>query len=231
MSAFYDDVIFPQSIALSAFKGSRTRDTGIVSTQSGFTQRRGRRVNTLRTYDAGLVTRPVAEWRQIDDFYEIVAGPEIGFLLLDPTDYQVTSIADGLLQLISDKTYSFQRVRTLGAHSVYRAISKPDVGQAAGSSTIVIWQTVGGVTTIVSASNYTVDGVNGTATFTSGFTIAPGTTFAWTGNFYVPARFATDSLDWTVVDKQVGAGKLLVNGPSVPITEEPWPGTLYIPST
>lgn len=230
MSSFYDDLVFPTSISLSAFKGSRTRHTSIVQTQSGFTQRRSLLAQTQRTYDAGLVTRPQADWLLIDDFFEIAEGQAIGFLLKDPTDFQV-SAANGLLALVTGKVYSFQKVRQVASHTTYRAISKPDVGQAGGASTITVFRTRSGTTTTVDLANYTIDGVNGTTTFVSGYTIMDGDTFSWSGQFYVPVRFGTDSLDWTVVDKQVGAGKLLINGPSVPIVEEPWPGTLYIPPT
>lgn len=229
MSAFYDDLIFPTSISLSAFKGSRTRSTTVVQTRAGFTQRRSLWAQTRRTYDAGLVTRPVADWLLIDDFFEVAEGQAIGFMLLDPTDFQVTQ-QNGLLALVTGSTYSFQKMRTVGSRATYRAISKPDVGQGGGSSSISVYRTRSAVTTLVAVGNYSIDAVNGTLTFTVGY-VEVGDTFAWAGRFYVPVRFSTDSLDWTVVDKQVGSGNLLVQGPSVPITEEPWPGTLYIPPT
>ncbi len=235
MAAFYDDLIFPPSISLSAFKGSRLRSTTVVQTQSGFTQRRSLWAQTRRTFDAGLVTRPIEAWRLIDDFFEICEGQAIGFLLQDPTDYQVDQ-ASGLLAPVTGSTFSFQKVRQVASHFAYRAIAKPDVGQAGGSSSITIWRIRDGVTTLVPSSNYAIDAINGSVLFVEGYVrfAAPGVAgdaFRWSGKFFLPVRFSTDSLDWTVVDKQVGEGNLLVQGPSVPITEEPWPGTLYIPPT
>ena len=222
MAAFYDDLIFPESISLSGFKGKRQRLTTVVEVQSGFDQRRSLWAITKRSYDAGLVTRPADQWRLIDDFFEICEGQAIGFLLKDPTDYQVDQ-AHGLLAAVAGDVYSLQKVRVVGSHSAYRAIGKPR------ASTVVVWRMRAGVTSLVSTTNYTVDAVNGTVTFNVGFVVA-GDTFAWAGEFYVPVRFTTDDLDWETVDKQA-FGQLLIQGPSIPITEDPQEGLLHLPPT
>lgn len=222
MAAFYDDLIFPPSIALYSFKGSRLRQTRVTVLQSGFTQRKSEWARTQRSYDAGLVARPADQWRLIDDFFEIAEGQAIGFLLLDPTDYQCDQ-ASGLLSVTTmTNVYSLQKVRTVASHSSYRAIGKPN------PATVVVFRTRSSVTTVVDPSHYVLDAVNGTVTFAGGYAMV-GDTFAWSGQFYVPARFSTDDLDWTSVDKS--GGQLLISGPSIPITEDPQDGLLYIPPT
>lgn len=223
MSAdFFDDVVFPTSISLYSFKGKRSRKTRIITNLAGFEKRKSEQVITRRTFDAGMVARPASQWRLIDDLFEVVDGPGIGFLLQDPTDYQISD-AQGVLVRISGNAYSLQKVAVVASHTAYRGIAKPKLG------TVLIFKTNAGATTTVGSGSYAIDYTTGVVTFANGYVVA-GDSFTWSGEFYLPARFASDDLDWQTVDKQA-RGELLIFGPSIPIIEIPWPGLLYVPPT
>lgn len=223
MSAdFFDDVVFPTSISLYAFKGKRSRRTRVAMNNAGFEQRKSEWAQTLRTFDAGMVVRPASQWRLIDDLFETVEGKGIGFLLQDPTDYQI-SASQGVLVQIAGNAYSLQKATVVGSHTTFRGIAKPKSG------TIAVFKTNAGVTTSVGSGSYAIDYTAGVLTFGGGYVVA-GDTFTWSGEFYLPVRFETDDLDWQVIDKQA-LGELLISGPSIPIAEMRWPGLLYVPPT
>ncbi len=224
MAAFYDDLEFPRTIALEQFRGRRGRLTTVTQDQSGFTQRRSRWAQTKREWDAGLVVRPASQWRLIDDFFEIVQGRAIGFLLRDATDY-TTDVASGALVIVTGTTYSFQKKRVVGTHTTYRAIGKPEVG------TITIYRTRSGSTTALTAGQWSATGLTDQVTITAGAVMA-GDVFTWAGSFFVPARFNTDDLEWETVGKQPGpGGELLIRSATIPIVEDWQDGLLYVPPT
>lgn len=92
--AFYDDIVFPTSISANNFSGTRRRLTEVGVTQSGSEQRTVVWMDSLRTYEAGLVARLASEWILIDGLFEICEGQAHGFRLKDATDYSV-SLAQG----------------------------------------------------------------------------------------------------------------------------------------
>lgn len=56
--------------------------------------------------------------------------------------------------------------------------------------------------------------------YTTGIvTVASGTPTAWTGEFYVPARYDIDEMRGEIVDRQAHGANLIMNWGSIPIVE------------
>lgn len=141
MTAFYDDVIFPEHISLFAFKGKTERKTEVVELNSGSEQRNILWSQSRRSYDAGLVPRPASQWAEIDDLFDIVGGRGIGFLLKDWKDFEIAASEGKFYALTSAgvvtgtigygagvPTYQMYRRRTNGSRTYDRKITKPKTG-------------------------------------------------------------------------------------------------------
>lgn len=221
MDDFYDDILFPEKISLRSFAGKMNSSTRRYTILSGFESRIALWASSIRTWDAGVVPRPLEEWTAIAAIFEICLGPAFGFLLRDRTEFQVPipgQFVKGAFALVSGKIYCFQRRFNFGTRNTYKGIAKPEQG------TILIWIYRGsGSWVFVADTNYTIDYPNGRITFGSGFTINDGDELAWSGQHFYPVHFDADDLDWQTVDRNPSSG-LLVSGPSVPIRELRWEG-------
>ena len=220
MADFYDDVLFPESIALRSFSGKVMRKSRRAMTEDGTEQRIALWGVSLRSYEAGMVPRPLEEWQAMEDVFEL-CDSTIGFLLRDRHDYQVAQ-ERGAFVSISATVYAFQKQHRIGDRATYRGIAKPEEG------TITVYRSRNGnAPTKLPPSSYSIDYANGRIAFTPG-TIGSNDVPSWSGQFFVPVRFEDDDIGWETVDRSQGLG-LLIAGPSVPLREMRWPGMPYRP--
>ena len=146
----------------------------------------------------------------VDAFFRNVFGRAYGFRFKDWRDYQATAtLTNGQRGIAtpttgdgSNKIFQLVKSYTFGSQTVSRPIKKPI---AAG---LVAYKN--GV-----SATYTLDTTTGILTFTT----APGAgvVVTWDGQFDVPARFDTDSLD--VAIEEIGAAGFLSNAANIPLTE------------
>ncbi len=175
--AFYDDVIFPESISLFAFSGKRIRKTDIIENNNGFEQRNIVWTRSRRSYDAGMVPRPASQWNLIDDLFEVVAGSANGFLLKDQTDYQVSSTQGKFQPLDSTgaevgtigfansmPTYQMYKQSAVASRISNRIIQKPKAG------TYIINKNGTPLTAGSAAGNYALDTTTGIITLVADVT-------------------------------------------------------------
>lgn len=216
-NGFYDDVVFPETISLAAFSGKINRKTRRFSVQNGVESRIALWGASLRTYDAGIVVRPLREYEQIRALYEVVDGPTFGFNLKDASECVVRAPGDvvqGAFLPLSATVFVFQKRYALGTRSVYRGIVKLVPGTVrvyARASATSAWY-------VADAASYAITSASGLLTTQTGF---DPNNLSWAGFFYTPVRFDNDSLDWTANANQAG---LLIESPSIPLSEMRWPG-------
>jgi len=216
--AFLDDMIFPQIVSMGEFEGDIERLSVAGTNQGGFRQTILVWDRSLRTYQAGLVVRPLSQWVEIEQFWESCDGNAHAWRLQDPFGYTCAT-GDGLLWPIDidgnpvddvgfgndGAEYRLFRQGGNPLHPKYREIQKP-------FGTIVVRKngsSVGGAAA--------VDMNTGIVTF-SGTPPSPGDELTWSGNFHTPAQFIDTKLKRAVKARQQG-GELLVNTPSIIIVE------------
>lgn len=213
--AFLDDMIFPQLVSMGEFEGDIERVSVAATNQGGFRQTILVWDRSLRSYQAGLVVRPLNQWREIERFWESCDGNVHQWRLQDPFGYQCAA-GEGFLwpidadgDTVDDVGFGnggtpYRLFRQTGnpLHPRYREIRKP-------FGTIVIKKNGSTVTP-------TLDMNTGIATFSAAPTGADVLT--WSGNFHTPCQFLDTKLKRAVKARQQG-GELLVNTPSIMIVE------------
>lgn len=210
--AFLETPRFPENIAFNA-QGGPGYLTTVSGLQSGFEQRNSLWQFGRMSWDVGHVVKSLTEYGPLIGFFRSVKGKAHGFRFKDFSDFTDAmppgSGASGVLGLsgLGDGTTTvFQIVKNYpnGALTDQRLIRKPISGTCAFFDN-------------ASPVSPTVDYTTGLVTFGS----APitGHALTWTGQFDVPVRFDTDDMKYDIVDRQGGAGDLLVRWPSIPILE------------
>jgi uncharacterized protein (TIGR02217 family) len=195
--------VFPlECQRLTAGPGWNTR---IVRTRSGAEQRNAEWSDALRTFDAATGVRTLSDLRTLEQHFNAMRGQLHGFPLLDRTKYSVTAEGFGTGD---GSTTAFQLTINDGnaANAYNREIYKPK--QTISISKNAVLQTV--------TTHYTVDYATGIVTFTSAPAAANALT--WTGEFYVPCRYAIDRIPYELFVWKDG-GQQLASGPVIPITE------------
>lgn len=137
----------------------------------------------LREYEFGTVPMRREAWQAIATLHEITEGGASGFLLQDPTDSTVTS--GGVVTELTPTTFQMWKRYTHAGSSRTkdRKITRP---RASGLGVMVSGVPVA----------YTLDANTGILTIASAPAAASVT---WTGSFYVPVHFMSDTIDWTLV--------------------------------
>lgn len=95
-----DDLIFPDDLIAYACQGKRRRKTDVVTNQAGYAKSNVVWQRTLRSYEVGLVARPIPHWEAIAALHEVVDGRAYGFLLRDPTDSRIGP-AEGFMRPVA----------------------------------------------------------------------------------------------------------------------------------
>ena len=167
----------------SAIPESSTR---IITLNNGHERRNGNWANKRRRYSAQHAAWTQAMRDELLNLIHATEGALYGFLYKDWSDYRVTNQSLGTapsgttaVQLAKDYTF--------GARTHTRTITRPD------AATVTVYE----------------DGVAkaGTLDATTGL-FTPGTAWAggavtWTGEFNVPVRFASDSVEIILVDRDI----------------------------
>jgi len=166
-----------------------------------------------RVFNAAFGVRSLADLRILSTFFHAFDGPVNGFLVKDWTDFQVTKDAatlatsittQGIATNITGATWQMQKKYAVGSRSHVRNILRPKSGAAVYFDGVL--KTV--------TTHYTYDTTTGVLTVVSG---SP-TAITWTGEFYVPCRFAQKNLPADLLMYRAdGSGN--VDVPDVPMIE------------
>lgn len=209
--------VFPQDISFGS-KGGPQYSTSIVIRKSGRETRNINWTYPLHLYDVSYGVKAQSQMNSLIAFYHLHFGRAVGFLYHDPDDYQAVTLdaagattSDGILGttgLGNGTTTAFQMHKryVVGASTKTRKITRPK------NATITIY--LGGV---LQSSGFTVNYSTGVVTFSA----APGNAVAvtWRGDFYVPCRFDSDTLQFDAADRAGGTGALILST-AVPVVEE-----------
>lgn len=170
-----------------------------------------------RVFNAAFGVRSLADWHILSAFFHAFVGPLNGFLVKDWTDFQATRTATTLtsspvtitVQGVAANTtgalWQLQKKYTVGSRSHVRNIKRPKSG------TVQVY--FDGLLK-TETTHYTIDYTTGLLTVVSG---SP-TAITWTGEFYVPCRFAEKHLPADLIQyRNDGTGNIDV--PDVPMIE------------
>lgn len=200
--SFIESPRFPDVIAFSAIGGPGF-STNIVTLTSGYESRNINWSSSRYGYDLAIPVRTQTEVDEINAFFRNMQGRANGFRFKDWSDYQVTHSS---VTELTSTTFQLRKVYTSGSETNIRIITKPV------PETIFIY-----VDSVEVSSGFSpgcvLDEETGILTFESD----PTGTVTWSGEFDVPVRFDTDTLQWRVVDK--GADGLLYQIESLPLVE------------
>lgn len=154
-----------------------------------------------RVFNAAFGVRSLADLRILSTFFHAMGGPLNGFLVKDWTDFQATT---GLTTLATGITvqgrstaatggYQLEKWYTVGARIHKRKITRPKSG------------------TVTLSTGGTID-------YTTGIVSGAGSAPDWTGDFFVPCRFAQKNLPADLLMYRAdGSGNTEV--PDVPMIE------------
>jgi len=168
-----------------------------------------------RVFNAAFGVRTLADLRILSAFFHAQAGPVNGFLVKDWTDFQTTHAAatlasgittQGIATNTTGATWQMQKKYTVASRSHTRNIKRPKAGAAVYFDGVLATIT----------TQYTYDTTTGLLTVVSG---SP-TAITWTGEFYVPCRFAQKNLPADLImyaESKPGGGN--VDVPDVPMIE------------
>jgi len=146
-----------------------------------------------RVFNAAFGVRSLSDWHVLLAFYHAFVGPLNGFLVRDSTDYQVTRTVTTLLTTpvtittqgvatnITGATWQLQKKYTVASRSHLRNIKRPK------NTTVAVWFDGSPATAGV---DYSIDYTTGVLTVLVGSPAA----ITWTGEFFVPCRFADKQL-------------------------------------
>jgi uncharacterized protein (TIGR02217 family) len=196
----FDDILFPLSISNGSSGGPVYR-TFTARTAAGVEQRSTLNGRSLRSYNAALGVRSVADLYMVLQFFEARQGKLRGFRWRDWLDNSSSAVAQTAPQPTdqplgvgngTQTRFLLQKVYNSGTASTVRFIQKP----VAGSVVVA----VNGV--LMAANTYSVNYSDGSITFNTPPSVNTILTAGF--NFDVPARFDTDSLDFNMTSFQTG---------------------------
>jgi uncharacterized protein (TIGR02217 family) len=170
-----------------------------------------------RVFNAAFGVRSLADLRILSTFFHAFVGPVNGFLVKDWTDFQVTRTVtqlqaspyvistQGIATNTTGAVWQLQKQYTAGSRSHVRHIRRPKAGAA-----IYFDGVLATITT-----EYTYDTTTGLLTVVSG----TPTLITWTGEFFVPCRFAEKHLPADLLMYRAADGSGNVDVPDVPMIE------------
>lgn len=186
----YLALTFPSCISLGAMR-SDDWSTSVNRTFGGWSQRNSNRSRVLHSWDLSFAVRSASDYQAIVKHFHEARGQAHSFPFYDHLDHFCAQ-ADGVLTLVSGSIY--QAYKRYGSTNAFdRKITRP-------VATMTVYRTRAAVTTTISP---TIDYTTGQVTV-SGH--VDGDTYAWSGEFVVPCRYATDRLPGAIINRQPGAG-------------------------
>lgn len=201
----FADVILSNTVLAAGVRGRQVRQNRRVSQVNGAEYVNVGWEQTLREYDWSTVPLRRADWQYMEALHEVTDGGAYGFLMQDPKDCQVTS--GGLLAGLGSNHFQLYRRYTNASRTRDRKITRP---RAAGFVLMV-----SGVSLTVT-TDYTLDSATGIVTIPSN---PSPSLVTWTGYFYVPVHFGSDTIDWTMVISGPDPDARYLSGPSVVLQE------------
>ena len=199
--AFFEQQ-FPPRISTGMSGGPRfLTDKAFTAGGQRTTNRRSQ--YPLHEYSLSQPIRDGALFTELRAFFYVVGGDADGFRFKDWSDYQSTQ-ANASATLITGSVYQLNKLYTFGSRTFTRPIYKPVAGAQ-------VFRTRAAVVTDITGTT-AVDLTTGRATVT-GHT--SGDTYAWAGQFDVPAAFR----DPAAVFQVLGGSRMLTEWPSIEIEE------------
>ena len=206
--ASFDDVQLPTDMS-RGFTSTPRFDTTIATSGAGYEQRNQNWMTPRREYEINYDVWDQTRLNQLIAFYIARGGRARGFRFRDWTDWyvgMVYSVTSGVVSLTYDTpvqfgtgngaTTAFQLTKTYAdtINPTARKITRPVTG------TVKIY-----LNGVEQTSGVTVNYSTGLITFTT----APssGVAIAWCGQFDVPVRFDTDSLQFDMQFSTTGVVK------------------------
>jgi uncharacterized protein (TIGR02217 family) len=191
--AFLETPRFPETVSFGVTGGPEFL-TDVVIVNSGHEYRNQVRSLELNRWDVAHAARLPEHWAPLKKFFRNAAGRANGFRFKDWADYEVES-GEGVFTLLTATTFQMWKRYTSGSTSYDRKIQKP----------------VSGTVTVTGGSGVTVD-------YTTGIvTVSSGTPTSWVGEFDVPARFDTDQMRGTIIDRS--GNDYVIGWESIPVVE------------
>lgn len=211
------DAVFPKRISFGA-RSEPEWATDLSEAGSGRESTNQRWSQTRHNFDVSLAVRTRDDYMIVRSHFHLVRGRALGFLFSDSLDH-IAAAGDGVLSAPASSPSEYQMYRRYGSGSnLYdRRITRPESG------TLSFFRTRSLVTTDITGS-VTVE-YGGASTDQPGGLVSigghmSGDTYTWTGQFFVPCRYAADRLPGVIVNRRPGEnGPLLVQCDSIPLIE------------
>lgn len=198
-------VVLPNSVIEAGVRGRQIRRNTRVATVNGAESINVVWSQTLREFELGIAPMRREAWQQIETLHEITDGGARGFLMEDPKDAQVTN---GVLVSLGSNKYQLYKRYTEAASGLTkdRKITRP-------RSVGFVFRNAGG---LIPTSAYVLDTTKGVVTLLQTVSLDA---LQWSGRFYVPVHFQSDSIDWTLVVSGIDPDSRFLAGPSVVLQE------------
>lgn len=191
------EVQMPTGISKGA-AGGPLFSTIIVSSASGSEQRIAQWSQGRRKWDVTHALRNNTQRDELIAFYIARRGMLDGFRFKDWSDFRVSAATPEDMELVTSTTFQLAKRYVSGGVTILRLITKPV------ADTVRVWNGTDEVLT-----GFTYDTSTGIVTFDDAPDYLPSASF----EFDVPARFDTDSMNWSQDETTFGSWQ------SVPIVE------------
>lgn len=200
--AFFEQ-LFPPEISVGMTGGPRFMNSKAY-TLSG--RRYTNRDALYPLHDYSLAQPSMREdlFERLRAFFWVVGGDADAFRFKDWADYRCT-LANSGATLVAGSTWQLARLYRAGSRTYTRPIAKPVAGAR-------IWRTRAGVVSDVTAGT-TLDTTTGRFDVTGH---EAGDTYAWQGEFHVPAAFKDPAATWRWLGER---GSAQMQWPSLEIEE------------
>lgn len=203
--AFFEDILFPRSIAFGAVGGPEF-ETDIVRTNSA-EYGNGRRQYPLQRWDVAPGVKTRQQYAEVYAIFMVCRGRVHRFRFRDPVDStEADGNATGVVTGITSTTFQLAKRYAAGGQTLDRPIRKP---VAAGFEVLVSGAPLPG-------PDWSLDTTTGVLTIAAAPAAADVT---WRGTFDVPARFDIDHLPATTVARHPDG--IVVQSQGIAIIEVP----------
>ncbi len=189
---FLEQPRFPENLSYGALCGPEYQ-TDVIIVNSGHESRNMNWSQARARYDVGHRGRTRAETDALIAFFRAMKGRAHGFRFRDWTDYQVTP-ATGRLLKIADTRFQLVKTYAAGALGENRTIRKP--------ASVTVLRNGAPIPFGSKPGQCTLDTTTGVVTLQD-IAVQAGDALSWQGEFDVPCRFDTDSMQIEVMDKGI----------------------------
>lgn len=198
-------VFLSDQVIAAGVRGKLRRKNSRVTTDNGQEFINVAWTQSLREFEVGFVPMPRASWQAIESLFEVTEGGAYGFLMSDPKDMVCST---GTVVGLTSTTFQLYKKYTDSGSGLFktRKITRP---KAADFVVMVSG-------TPLSGGSFTLNADTGVVTIPSAPSAA---TVTWTGHFYVPVHFQSDTIDWEMAFAGPAEDARLLAGPSCILEE------------